>query len=533
VKYLALVAACLLAVGLASPATADDTPDPAQVTFPSVSAINPDHTPYVLSVSDPQPDLGELVVRWADQSLSLPHEGDATVPLTAADADPDGYAVLQVLRCPAGSDCVAVGSPHGVELVTRLGVWLEEGGNPLGQHAVVPIDSYWPGLADGDVVHLDWQLTAARDGVAITSGSGSYVIGDLPPALDIPPATTATYGVLSVRAVSDSAAWGRLEGTSSDTYRLDLQGPPIPVTIDGDVVFPAKDGYLDAIPMRFGSTPYDLQDLRIDLVDRDGTVIPVHRGTESKGTTVMLTGRYKHEVLPAGRYTLRLTGYDAAGNTTVRDHPVRIDDRVRVERTYRKTIPAARTVSDTFVGACSHLGPAAGRGWKGSLGLYSTTPCAKKNGSVVVTVHGARVPASVGGYPRDIMVSLYGGAARGSHSAYLVQGWFRASDGEFIGRRQFDGRMRTHEAYGADAADVVRTIDGRQWVYWQLGLSEGSRYDVKSFTVSTKYYVLVPPASRTASDAKTIAEPSGAPGPGYTVPKTDAAEFPAAYRPAM
>ena len=44
---------------------------------------------------------------------------------------------------------------------------------------------------------------------------------------------------------------------------------------------------------------------------------------------------------------------------------------------------------------------------------------------------------------------------------------------------------------------------------------------------------LVPPASRTASDAKTIAEPSGAPGPGYTLPKTDAAELPAAYSPAM
>ena len=40
VKYLALVAACLLTVALGAPATADD-PDPVQVTFPDVTELNP------------------------------------------------------------------------------------------------------------------------------------------------------------------------------------------------------------------------------------------------------------------------------------------------------------------------------------------------------------------------------------------------------------------------------------------------------------------------------------------------------------
>lgn len=50
-------------------------------------------------------------------------------------------------------------------------------------------------------------------------------------------------------------------------------------------------------------------------------------------------------------------------------------------------------------------------------------------------------------------------------------------------------------------------------MYWQLGLSDGSRYDVKSFTTSTTYYELVAPRSRSASDARTIARPSEAVGP--------------------
>lgn len=538
-KYLALVAACLLTVALgaplAGPAVADDGADPVRVTFPAIDDINPEHTPYVLQVQDPEPDRGDLVVRWGlQQEMALPHNGSVTVPIAAADADAEDNVVLQAFRCPAGATgdaCTAVGAPHGVQVETRIGVWLEND-RPLGRSSAVPIDGYGLDLAAGDVIDLDWVLAAARGGEQITSGSAGYVIGDPLPRLAIPADTAATSGVLTVHVVTDSARWGRLEGTASETYRIDVDGPSLPVAVLGDVVFPAKDGYLDAIDLRFSSAPYDLDDLTIDLVDRSGHVVQLHHGFESKGTTIRFNGTVKHEPLPAGRYTIRVTGTDAAGNATVRDTAIRIDLRRRVEKVYRATISAARTVADTFVGACSHLGAAAGRGWKGSLGLYSTAPCAKKNGSVVLTVHGAQVPAPVGGYPKNVEVSLYGGAARGSDRAYVVHGWL-GTDNEFLGRRQLDGRLGTHATSGADPADVVREIDGRYWVYWQLGLSEGSRYDVRSFTVRMPYYALVPPASRTASDAKTIAEPSGAPGPGYTLPKTDAAELPAAYSPAM
>ena len=517
-KYLALVAFLLAAVLPAPPvAAAEGDADPVQVRFPDVTAINPAHTPYVVEVHDPQPELGDLVLTTAARSLALPHEGSLTVELSLDDAADGDVAVLDVLRCTAPDACTETGRRAYVRLVDRLRLDPLDDGLPVGLNAHVPAfpELVWPVLDEGDVLHLSWTLTALKGGGTVTSGEADHVVGDELPLLGIPADTTVTAARLTVRAVSDSARWGRLEGTSTDDVRLDVTGPPIPVRVVGDTLFPAKDGYLDRIELHFTSTPYDLVDLRIDIVDPQGTVRPVHRGAEGPRAVVYFDGRYHREPLPPGRYTLRMTGYDEAQNTTVRETPVRIDDRRRVQRTFRRTIPAARTVADKYVGACSRLGPAAGRGWPGSLGLYSKTPCPTKNGAVVMTINGVQVPPSVGGYPGEVELSLYGGAARGVGSAaYLVHGWFRAGVDKLFQRRQFAGRLGAHRAYGVPADDVVRASGARRWLYWQVGLAGGSRYDVKSFTISMGYYELVEPTSRTASDAKTMADPSGAPGPG-------------------
>lgn len=298
-------------------------------------------------------------------------------------------------------------------------------------------------------------------------------------------------------------------------------------------LFPVRDHYRDTLEIDPGRLANDVGDLAIDLVGPGGRTMQLFSGDDPNDwfDLLVINGTWDGEQLPAGRYTIHVVAADRAGNTTEQVLPFHIDDRQAVRKTYTATIPAARTLADSYVGSCSRLGAAVGRSWKGSLGLYSSS-CAAKNGSTVITVHGAQVPKSVRGFVGPVTVSTYGGAARGASAAYIVHGWLRASDNEFIKRSQYDGRLGAHQAT-AYPANVVRTIDGKKWVYWQLGLSEGSRYDVKSFTIKCTYYGLVAPRSRTASDAKTIAEPSGAPGPGYTPPKTDAAELLAAYSPGM
>jgi hypothetical protein len=302
--------------------------------------------------------------------------------------------------------------------------------------------------------------------------------------------------------------------------------------LSDDVVFPKPDRFYDHVTISVQSES-DVRSLKVALVGPDDSTRYLYSSSSGELHVIRFNGLKNGKILPPGQYTVRATVADSAGSSAVSERPLQIDNRRVRLRTYRATIPAARTVADQYVGACSRIGSATGRGWKDSLGLYSTTPCAKKGGSTVITVHGAWLPPSALGYKEGVQLTMHGGAARGSGRAYVIHGWLRASDNKFIHRQQFSGALGPHAA-GAPIGQVVRTIGDDSWVYWQLGLSEGSRYDVKSFTISTKYYVLVsPPRSSTASDAKTIAEPSGAPGPGYTVPNTDAAELLAAYSPSM
>lgn len=530
-KYRALVAACLLTitlgVPLAGPAVADD-PDPVQVTFPPVTELNPAHTPYVVEVHDPAPERGDLVVAVNGTAYPLPHEGSATVPLDDVSAE---HALVRVQRCAAPDSCVDVTNAHLLRVFNHLALSLDADAL-LGPRARLPLAGISPAPADGDVVQLSWRLTDDA-GAELTAGSDAWVVGQPLPSVGIPGTTDVTEAQLSLHAVGDSVQWGHLEGGAARTYAVDLDAPQLSLSTSGNRVFPVRDRYLDSIDIWTASSSEDVSEFRIDLESMDGTVRNLYRSKEPDIDTLRFNGWDRNRVLAPGAYVIRATVTDRAGNVTDRSRAVTIDGRTLVKQTYRATIPAARTLADRYVGACSHLGPAAGRGWKGSLGLYSSTPCARKNGSVVITVHGAQVPASVGRYPGKVQVSLYGGAARGSGRAYVVHGWLGAADNEFLGRRELDGRLGSHRANGVSPQAVVRTIDGRQWVYWQLGLTDGSRYDVKSFTISAQYYALVPPASRTANDAKTIAEPSGAPGPGYTAPKTDAAELLEAYKPAM
>ena len=401
----------------------------------------------------------------------------------------------------------------------------------VGPRSTLPVNVSEPLLQPGEVVHLEWTATDPEHGDAVVvEADGDWVIGEPQPRLGIPEGTSARQIRLDVRAVVDSPEWGLLAGAEAWSLWVDATPPDLRTRISGDLLFPVRDGFLDHLEIEVADE-YGMDEVEVDLLDRGEVVFEIFRGTPS-GDRVWFWGRVKGESLPSGMYTVRVNGFDHAGNVATDRYRIRIDDRQRVLRTYRATVPAARTVVDRYVGACSSLGPAAGRAWKGSLGLYSS-PCRTDRGETVLTVHGLRVPFSAGDPRRWITVSTYGGAARGERSAYLVQGWLRAEDNKFIQRRQFGGRLGAHESYRVSVSEVLRNIDGRGWIFWQLGLAEGSRYDVKGFTLEYPYFALVSPRSRTASEAKTIALPSGAPGPGYTAPNTDAAEFEVAYRPGM
>ena len=130
--------------------------------------------------------------------------------------------------------------------------------------------------------------------------------------------------------------------------------------------------------------------------------------------------------------------------------------------------------------------------------------------------------------PRPHPALLYGGAREARDPlTSCTDGWVPLTTSS---RPEPARRKRRSTRFRGGPRDVVRTYKRQHWVYWQLGLTDGSRYDVKSFTVTTPYYVLIPrrPHRQRREDhggAEWSARPQG------TVPKTDAAEFPAAYSP--
>jgi hypothetical protein len=126
------------------------------------------------------------------------------------------------------------------------------------------------------------------------------------------------------------------------------------------------------------------------------------------------------------------------------------------------------------------------RGWAGSLGYYSNEKCTgSTDKSVVSTVHEARLPASIG--YRNVRVTAYGGASRRStnHIAYINY-WSRA--------HEWSDPVMMLPSTGNHAGALM---DGGQYVFddrylvWGVFNVKGSHYDVKSFTVTAGYKVLV------------------------------------------
>jgi hypothetical protein len=202
-------------------------------------------------------------------------------------------------------------------------------------------------------------------------------------------------------------------------------------------------------------------------------------------------GKDQHgDRLPAGSYTVRLVGEDRVGNVAEVSRPVVISDKRLVARTWTRSLSATATISSTWVGSCSTLRKPSSHGWSGSFGLYSQTRCTRSAQSPVVVYSGVWLPRSAGGTYGDVSISMYGGAARGRSSAYVVLGLRRAADDSFQNRAQFAGGLGWHRMRSTTATPYVRYDEGHPFVIWQTGLSEGSRYDVKAYRVALTYYVL-------------------------------------------
>ena len=156
-------------------------------------------------------------------------------------------------------------------------------------------------------------------------------------------------------------------------------------------------------------------------------------------------------------------------------------------RTFRKTVSAGGSLKDQYVGRCSTLRKPSLRGWTGSLGLYTNTKCRRTfENSLIVTMHAVRTPLGAVKYG-DFRVSAYGGAAKAAPRSLAYLEYLNRSE-DWVADTRMSTSLTTHHGATRPGSNFVW---GDRYVVWGAYTAMGAKYDIKNFTVTLKYFVLV------------------------------------------
>ena len=489
---LAFLLAFSASLGTVLPASADDPTT--TVTWPEFTHFNPATTPYVVRVEDSAPGA----TYRAFESYSGREVGVLTEPgeLELDFGDLSGtYRVIALQRCTPECETVAYSPP--LHLHTKL--WVRLVGGWHGPVALNEIEVNLDHDAVGPVT-ADWQLLPRGSSVPAASGTADVTMhADRPRegvfVFSAEHLERSTRYRLQV-TVSADTEFGMLQGSDDTSIWWDAKPPGAELEMKYNALYPQRDGFRDSVyftpRVDGGANGYGLVilDARGDQVkDLGGSAWKTWLGRNEEG-----------ERVSPGRYVVRLVARDASNNTTVVDRPLLVSNKVLVSRTFERTYSPAATMVQRYVGSCSRLAQPSSHGWKGSLGLYSQTTCARPADSIVATLHGVHVPRSATRYGK-YRLSLFGGSAVGRSGAYARFGYLRQPQGRhFEVNRQISGSVTEHRGPERRGERFVFDQRNKPYVIWRVALAEGSWYDVKSFTISLDYTALVKPGRRRGAD---------------------------------
>lgn len=204
-------------------------------------------------------------------------------------------------------------------------------------------------------------------------------------------------------------------------------------------------------------------------------------------------GRNQQRALvAAGVYSLAFTAIDSSDNRSeTKTVSMTVSRKRLVTKTMWRTVRAAGSKVDQYVGRCSTLRRPSARGWVGSLGLYSNTRCGSNDErSLVATAHAVRVPKAFQNRYGSLVVKVYGGAARSRPNSRALLEYLRVSDKAWVKDQVIGPRVGTKTGQTAAAGRFVHAKTTEPWVAWGLLTARGHRYDVRDFTVVLRYTVL-------------------------------------------
>lgn len=498
----ALVTALMATLPMAGAHSAGDL-----VVWPDIDDINPKVTAYSITVNDPEA-VGNLVARWkvghslVDSEVQfdwrealLPHEGTMALPFAETFADNYGTAV-SIHRCVnttwSADSCVALETGPYVEVWVESETdldWVRSTVSPTPQS--VTFTYYPPGLGTSE-----WRLLAA-DGSQMLAGTTPLGPGGQF-TLAVPAGTPEQEGTLEVVSSLDGTVVGHLDGHVKQPFGIDGVPPPVPqVSLSASVVYPHDDDYLDSVTVTVLAPSADGVELQA-VNEATGAAHPLDgmSGSDQPRTFEFRARSSNNRDIPSGTYRIRVIASDPGGKSSTISEPIEVrGDRLDVV-TWRRTVPAAETVIKKYTGPCGTLRKPADPGWRGSLGYYSSRSCDPKR-AYVQAIHAMKLPPSMNGKYYGLRVSLKGGPNRKQPGSYLVLGYFtNAKKWEFEHREVFRGRgvqvHQGHELRSSQMKNYVHQSKSGAYIAWTTGLSSGSRYDVKSFTVWIERVALVP-----------------------------------------
>ena len=255
-------------------------------------------------------------------------------------------------------------------------------------------------------------------------------------------------------------------------------------------IYPVSDGYQDTVSVTGTATGATVVHIELSTSDTDaaGTQVFQADAQLAAGDFQLTLDSNLLGTVPSGSYFVWARPDDVVDTSAWKSAPLSVSLKHLVTKTWKKTVTAAGSKLDKFVGGCSTLRKPSLRGWAGSLGYYSNTRCKKTAvKSVVATVHGLVLPAvSAPGSYGSVRIAAYGGAAKAKPRSHAYLAYLTPDGSDVVAFPALGSKVRTH-AGPAVAASQMR--HGRT-ILWGATVAAGNRYDIKNFTVTLTYTTL-------------------------------------------
>lgn len=356
----------------------------------------------------------------------------------------------------------------------------------------------WPDTTTQTTTDYTLSATDTGGGVLVASPSNVSYSAPLlakdgtPLTLDLETDGTQTVTVLRC----NDAGYTVCHALDSRTVTVDRTAPAIAAyTKSGTSIYPTVDGYQDGLRFRVRPAAWDATDVAtFEVRDDSGAVVRTLTPTLASATEGYLTswnGRGEEgAVLAAGTYTVAGILTDAAGNAVEQTAAVELVLKHLVAKTFIKSVTPSTSYAQQFVGRCSFVSRPSKRAWAGSFGLYSNAKCSDGlDASVAETQHGMFVPKAA--RYGNFKVAVYGGAATAKPSSTLNLVYL-GKTGTWAYNSLLSSGLGNHQGPTRDGNWAVHDQSSDQpFVYWGNYTSKSRRYDVKHYTVTLDYQVLV------------------------------------------